>query len=774
MTWTPPASAITWQDFPNLSTAVSAAHLNQAEGYAVTVGQSVVDYLAGATTYLTPSGGDDSVAMQTALNAGGLIIMNPGTFLWNTQVPAFKRNTPTIVIAAGVDQTFIKLSATAPRAFDLNKVADYDTFTGIALSDFTVDANNVQSVSANHVVFGSLAGGAVLTKINVNNLAIRRIKTINVPTDPTDAIQRHNIYLIVRVNTADNPCSITDVVLEDLDFTHGGNIGVSIGGTTNDGSGNGNLTHDRIYVNRVRHDTGISLGGLTTVNGAGQTISTTPSTLTVASTAGFPTAKGLLQVAGVTGAVTYTGTTGTTFTGCTIASGSFSATNGGIVYSSTYGSEHIQIGSKDTGLTCTIRDSGGANSGDVGIALLNCRNGLVEGCTVVDSHNAAFQFANFNQVMPSDQKKTWRNCEAKVTTNLSPSSAGYGAAGYHMAGAPNQPIYQVVADDCKFVSTATTIGLGQAINVQNPVSRLTLRNFEATVTGISWTLPANMTPCMVYLAPSSGTPMTLEGTLRTNVGGTVALNAHTWAYRDTWFQGTSGCDITLDVQAHYSNNTLTGQTAGTTYVIDVNPAQVFGTRPLVRGSYRYVVESFTSATETAPYGAQVSRYGTVTSPDAAQQIVVDGFLIFPDCDAGRLPSGSIGREIAVDGVVTCGDQTIYGTNSGNVPLILYPRYKPATSNAAVIASGAIPAKQPSSFALSASPTQLTNQSGVPMVVWAGTGVAVTLVEIIRRSDTGFNTLGTPFSSGPWMLYPGDKIRLTYTGTGNWFRQPAWL
>lgn len=70
----------------------------------------------------------------------------------------------------------------------------------------------------------------------------------------------------------------------------------------------------------------------TKVNGAGQVLSPTPSTLTVLSTTGFPSSGTLPLVAGVTSpAVTYTGKTGTTFTGCTIPTGSLTAINGGIV-----------------------------------------------------------------------------------------------------------------------------------------------------------------------------------------------------------------------------------------------------------------------------------------------------------------------------------------------------------------------------------------------------------------------------------------------------------
>ena len=71
----------------------------------------------------------------------------------------------------------------------------------------------------------------------------------------------------------------------------------------------------------------------TTVNGPGQIISTGGTNLIVASNAGFILGGGTCTVAGVTGTVTYTGLSGTTIlVGCTIASGSYTATNGGAVF----------------------------------------------------------------------------------------------------------------------------------------------------------------------------------------------------------------------------------------------------------------------------------------------------------------------------------------------------------------------------------------------------------------------------------------------------------
>lgn len=96
-----------------------------------------------------------------------------------------------------------------------------------------------------------------------------------------------------------------------------GAMGLATGGDRNIAIGPGALLNA----------TGINFytANTTTVNGAGQTISTTPSTLTVASTAGFAS-SGKVLVGTVL--VSYTGLTGTTFTGATIPSGSFTPASG--------------------------------------------------------------------------------------------------------------------------------------------------------------------------------------------------------------------------------------------------------------------------------------------------------------------------------------------------------------------------------------------------------------------------------------------------------------
>jgi hypothetical protein len=107
--------------------------------------------------------------------------------------------------------------------------------------------------------------------------------------------------------------------------------------------------------------TGTYIGQQTTVNGAGQTINQTPSTLSVGgspTTAGFA-AAGQMTVPGVSGAVSYTGISGNTFTGCTVATGSGTATNGGTVTGSSYSyAGQLLIPALSMANTMAIRERG--------------------------------------------------------------------------------------------------------------------------------------------------------------------------------------------------------------------------------------------------------------------------------------------------------------------------------------------------------------------------------------------------------------------------------
>jgi hypothetical protein len=197
--------------------------------------------VVSSSRHLKPSGGDDSVAMVAALASiagNGEITLGHGTFLWNTEVPKLVRNATGIVIGgSGTDVTTIKLSEAAPRAFDFNKVADYDTFQNIELRDLTIDCNNVGGI--HHTVIGTKQNGVDQYLLNFNRVRLRRIKTINVPSCQTlgsvvtTVNHRLNVFFASWHHGyigSDTQTNLTNILLEDCNF-EGGNVGAAVLGS---------------------------------------------------------------------------------------------------------------------------------------------------------------------------------------------------------------------------------------------------------------------------------------------------------------------------------------------------------------------------------------------------------------------------------------------------------------------------------------------------------------------------------------------------------------
>jgi hypothetical protein len=413
------------------------------------------------------------------------------------------------------------------------------------------------------------------------------------------------------------------------------------------------------------------------------------------------------------------------------------------------------IGSAAFGGFVKIIDCKGTGSGDVGIEIDGATNTTVTRTSIIDANNTAFFDRNFqNPLRPNAQVRRYTDCHA-IIVNVVPLATNQGPSYGWRVGhttTPTPALGRVIIEGCTFDSKAINMSVGQAVYVGGPVARLDLREFDANCDGINQSLAANQNMVMMYITPAEGTRFTLAGTFRMNVTGAIILNGHTFKYNDVWVAGVSGSNITLDVDRHYSNNSLSGVAASSLVCVSVGPTSVLGTLPLIRGRYRYVVESY-GAADTAPYGAYVQPYGTA---GGTPQIVIDKQLMFFNCDASLLPAGSAGFEIYVQ-VNTYGDQP-----NTTAPLILYPGLIPANG-------GTMP--QPSGFAPSgAGPTRITNLSGCRRKYWFSGATPLTM-KYGRRTDTTAQTV-TAVSDGPFDLDPGDCMEITMTSGTSYQRMPA--
>jgi hypothetical protein len=209
----------------------------------------------GITGKIDFSGNDAAAVLQRAIDAlsstGGTITLRSGTYVWES-VPALPKDLPNWLKIIGESGVIIKLTEKGARAFDFRKTADYDTFQYIWLEGFTIDCNNIGG--KHHVVLGTYVSGTATSRINLQNIVIRQIKTVNVPVDATEVKHRVNVCLLVRhPATGETQTSIKDIWIEDCTFL-GGNQGVVIGGQNGAAQATGyNIFLDRIFIHRCYH-----------------------------------------------------------------------------------------------------------------------------------------------------------------------------------------------------------------------------------------------------------------------------------------------------------------------------------------------------------------------------------------------------------------------------------------------------------------------------------------------------------------------------------------
>lgn len=289
---------------------------------------------------------DDSTAINAAINAAntagkGTVYLRAATYGAASSV-ALKDN----VRIQGVGAALSKIKALAGLTTAVVLASSGDTVSDASLIDLTIDGD--YSTNSLSVTGAQLSA---VTRLKVHRCTVQNTGQIGV---------------LIQLASAD--CEVDKCLLQNTGQASGTNgFGVLVSGSNN----------CKITNNYFKACNGMSIGGntnalyglvadnfadksgcpTTTVSGTGQ--STPFATLTVASTALFPS-SGALEVAGV-GLVTYTGKTATTFTGCTGGSGA--ATDGGTVY---MGYENVGITSGCTGWV--IRGNTLTNSRDNGIS----------------------------------------------------------------------------------------------------------------------------------------------------------------------------------------------------------------------------------------------------------------------------------------------------------------------------------------------------------------------------------------------------------------------
>lgn len=724
-----------------------------------------------ASRYLRPSGGDDSAAMIDALTnfapfAYPTIVLGPGTFLWNSAVPAFARSTPTTVTGAGIGKTIIQLSGGAPRAFDFNKIADYDTFSQITLQDFTVDCNNIGGL--HHVVIGTKQAGVNQYLLNFDQITVRRVQTINVPSCQTLGNYATNVNNRLNIALAgwhhNNPGNdiqtvITNILIEDCDFK-GGNVGIVVAGGGGQGvaqaptalaavpSGvGGTLPTDTYFYRVVGFDNNGNPGKMSAEVTAAVVGPTGSVALTWAAGAGDGPNYQVWRGTAYGREDTFYTVNGATAFIDTGAAGTIGRMPIGVdcfidniviqrIRTSTlgvpaqYGTQQgIQIGSLGFGGKYTVRDCYGFGYADNFIEIDGNSFALIENC-LADGLGAGtvdgYTLGAFST--PRDRTRTtiYRNCGVRYGDGaggvLGISPPGWGINGLDCADSfPGAYVGPVVLDGCYVLDTSGDWGCnGRIARIAGAIPRVSIINtrleqptkkisLTASITeyGITWAGITNAIdyPCRLIIRDTS-----------MDVRGTVALNAFSEGWASVLL---SAGTFSLDIDNLVTTVNLPGS-ANHSHAGIYIPNSTIGTQILPSLIKRYV------PSQVGDNAAQGLTVG-----DTAHVVITDK-LVLEECDFTKLGGGSSELSLSVP-------------SAAAKIFLIRPRYH-----------GAFPVAQ-SAIAVTASPFVYNNLDGYPEAITVQGG-AVTKIEY----STGGAYFDTGVTQGVFRLDNSDFMRVTYT------------
>lgn len=320
---------------------------------------SVTDSAYGATGNGTS---DDSAAIQAAIDAantagGGIVYFPPGTYRVGTRIElksgvslvgAGRQYTKLRGMSGLATSVIVGLSGTAASDLEIRGLTIDADYSGAALN-----INGIQVTNGNRILIDDCTVTNV-AKTGIVFTTSTDCRVINSRINGTGLAQASVGFGVLLSGG-------TGSKVHDNYFTACN--GMNIGGNTN-----------ALNASAVNNVCDHSATPRTTVSGGGQQPATS-GTLTVVSTAGFP-ANGTLTIAGIVGAITYTGLTATTFTGCAGASGT--ATDGGVARNG-----YESIGITDGCESWLIKGNRSIDSGDNGISV-SANKSVVEG-NIIDS-----------------------------------------------------------------------------------------------------------------------------------------------------------------------------------------------------------------------------------------------------------------------------------------------------------------------------------------------------------------------------------------------------
>lgn len=214
---------------------------------------NVDSYIAVAAT--AELGVEAAITAATAAGTlAGCVSFTPGkVYSWSARAPQLPRNLAA-VLDIDCGWATIKPGATARRAWDWGKVADYDTFQHIRLRRGVVDCES--NGGRHHVVIGPWQNGVWQRKINLDDILVEDWKIVNAPVGTDSATDfRIGVHIGMAASVAsDTLCTATNVTVRRIDSDACCLQAVAIHGVPVGVETTANVYHDNILVEDIRHN----------------------------------------------------------------------------------------------------------------------------------------------------------------------------------------------------------------------------------------------------------------------------------------------------------------------------------------------------------------------------------------------------------------------------------------------------------------------------------------------------------------------------------------
>lgn len=214
---------------------------------------------------LRPSKGDDTVAIQEAVNKlgtrGGDITFYPGTYTVSAPIKLPSGNTNWMSLRGRGAK--VKLNMTPPRFFVWNRTAEHMTFKKFLFEGFSVDAQGKHPATGQDTtwsVFGfDMATGGTSCYgagyLNIEEVTVKDITLKNVPTqntaNPSDSFNAIDLHFgVAHWGNETVSHHIRDILCDNVKLL-GGTRGININGY---GPKNCNISLDQIIIRNCYHD----------------------------------------------------------------------------------------------------------------------------------------------------------------------------------------------------------------------------------------------------------------------------------------------------------------------------------------------------------------------------------------------------------------------------------------------------------------------------------------------------------------------------------------